>query len=232
MERSIFDILDGFMKSGMTPKTVYLYSPAWGGLSLDRLKDDAGRCIVCIDGLMKRRRFYQDGSISIGGECVLFPGRQMREWSKFWPADIGEAHEGDLIRLESHGGYKVVEVTAVDDGRVDWEDEGERGTVHCDEVCKAGADDRRAWDEAHPEPVPAEFQETEKPGHGWDWEPKPFERVLVRDLDCEPWCGDLFMHMRAGTLFQCISGAYRQCLPWRRETEHLMGRTGTFDLDD
>jgi hypothetical protein len=51
---------------------------------------------------------------------------------------------------------------------------------------------------------------------------KPFDKVLVRDICSGNWCADIFSHLDDDT-FNCIGGTWRQCIPYNKETEHLVG---------
>lgn len=51
---------------------------------------------------------------------------------------------------------------------------------------------------------------------------KPFDKVLVRDICSGNWCADIFSHLDDDT-FNCIGGTWRQCVPYNKETEHLVG---------
>lgn len=51
---------------------------------------------------------------------------------------------------------------------------------------------------------------------------KPFDKVLVRDICSGNWCADIFSHIDDDT-FNCIGGTWRQCIPYNKETQHLVG---------
>ena len=46
---------------------------------------------------------------------------------------------------------------------------------------------------------------------------KPFDKVLVRDVDDDEWRPDIFSHMSPGCeqAFQCIWEGWRQCIPYK-----------------
>lgn len=55
---------------------------------------------------------------------------------------------------------------------------------------------------------------------------KPFDRVLVRDIDSESWMVQLFSHIiedEAGYPYLCINNPYKYCIPYNEETKHLVG---------
>lgn len=84
------------------------------------------------------------------------------------------------------------------------------------------------------------FDALEKKGKAWDaekkqimdlkslWNPKPFDKVLVRDDNDTPWKVGLFSHID-NKLFQCVGSIYRQCIPYEGN-EHLLGTTK--DVED
>ena len=52
---------------------------------------------------------------------------------------------------------------------------------------------------------------------------KPFDKVLVREMDDDEWRPDIFSHMAPGCeqAFQCIGEGWRQCIPYKGN-EHLV----------
>jgi len=53
---------------------------------------------------------------------------------------------------------------------------------------------------------------------------QPFEKVLVRDYDCDEWGIDIFSNKTDNGQFQCIGNMWRQCVPYE-SNEHLFGTT-------
>ena len=60
------------------PVNTKLYSPTYGDCNLIVPED-----MIITDMLGENRCFYEDGKISKTGECMLFPSKEMRDWSKF-----------------------------------------------------------------------------------------------------------------------------------------------------
>lgn len=55
---------------------------------------------------------------------------------------------------------------------------------------------------------------------------KPFDRVLVRDKDCENWNCGFFSHKDASSAayhYRCIGTPYIYCIPYNEDTKHLVG---------
>lgn len=67
-----------------------------------------------------------------------------------------------------------------------------------------------------------ETNEKEKPEHQF----KPFDKVLVRDLENEEWKADFFSRYYTDYRYdyECVSGAYIQCIPYEGN-EQLLGTT-------
>ena len=69
------------------PKGTKLYSPIFGEVELDKIDIHSGTPIrvLCKYG---KDGFSKDGRIcpAYNGECVLFPSKEQRDWSKFKPS--------------------------------------------------------------------------------------------------------------------------------------------------
>lgn len=73
MELNIAEILKD------KPKGTKLYTPIFGEVKYDSvLLGDIKVLYSCTD-----RHFYIDGKFCMNGECLLFPSKEMRDWSKF-----------------------------------------------------------------------------------------------------------------------------------------------------
>ena len=136
------------------PKGTKLYSPLCGEVVLNNISENCIDYPIAVNRKNGQLTFTRDGRLydeSPDGECVLFPSKDQRDWSKF--------------------------------------------------------------------KVP-----TEK----FDYNTlKPFDKVLVRDGDCEHWRCALFSCMLSnGILCEC---RWRQGIPYNSETEKLMG---TGDMPD
>lgn len=60
------------------PVNTRLYSPIFGNCILGFPKD-----MIIIDKSGETRYFYDDGRFFVTGECLLFPSKEMQDWSKF-----------------------------------------------------------------------------------------------------------------------------------------------------
>lgn len=54
---------------------------------------------------------------------------------------------------------------------------------------------------------------------------KPFDKVLVRDINSQNWGCDLFSNIdnRGSHPYICVSGAYNMVIPYNEDTKHLVG---------
>ena len=135
------------------PEGTKLYSPIFGVVELVNVYNDGDYSIEvrssdnALDGFTKDGRIFAD----YDGECMLFPSKDQRDWSKF------------------------------------------------------------------------EVEKPKKP----KFDPKtlqPFDKVLVRDKDCENWNCGFFSHKDASVYhYRCIGTPYIYCIPYNEETKHLVG---------
>ena len=53
----------------------------------------------------------------------------------------------------------------------------------------------------------------------------PFEQVLVRDSNTQPWKCGIFSHYEKDNhlKYVCVGSRYAQCIPYNEETAHLHG---------
>lgn len=59
---------------------------------------------------------------------------------------------------------------------------------------------------------------------------KPFEQVLVRDADNEPWQCGIYSHYdeTRKSCHICTDTSWTQCIPYNEETMHLVGTCACF----
>lgn len=82
------------------PKGIRLYSPIFGDCSFQRIQNETDEiCVKKHNNLMDI--FSSKGLYNILGECLLFPSKEMRDWSKFaWK-------KGDVL-VSNDGGTEVI----------------------------------------------------------------------------------------------------------------------------
>lgn len=65
------------------PEETKLYTDAFGELSIKNIYIESEPSIILLDEKGYMPYFYSDGKYSLYGEPILFPSKEMRDWSKF-----------------------------------------------------------------------------------------------------------------------------------------------------
>jgi hypothetical protein len=64
------------------PQGIKLYSPIFGDCTFCYVKDESSD--ICVRRPYNEVNYFNfDGVYHTGGECLLFPSNEMRDWSKF-----------------------------------------------------------------------------------------------------------------------------------------------------
>ena len=60
---------------------------------------------------------------------------------------------------------------------------------------------------------------------------KPFEKVLVRDSNKQPWKCGIFSNYTEDEeyKYECVGNVYAQCIPYNENTMHLLGTTEPYE---
>lgn len=87
-----------------THRGTKLYSPAFGEVTFMNVTSDI---INVKDSVKIERTFYSDGKFYVGGECMLFPSRENRDWSKFTTCPF---KDGDIISKTYSDGTKYIAI--------------------------------------------------------------------------------------------------------------------------
>ena len=133
------------------PAGTKLYSPVFGEVEFESINDIIGPIVVTTN-TGNAEYFTADGKMYTyyNGECLLFPSKEQRDWSKFKPSK--------------------------------------------------------------PKFNPNTL--------------KPFDKVLVRDINSEKWKIQLFSHIIKDCFpseYHCIGSCYNFCIPYNDDTKHLVG---------
>ena len=133
------------------PAGTKLYSPVFGEVEFESINDIIGPIVVTTN-TGNAECFTADGKMYTyyNGECLLFPSKEQRDWSKFKPSK--------------------------------------------------------------PKFNPNTL--------------KPFDKVLVRDINSEKWKIQLFSHIIKDCFpseYHCIGSCYNFCIPYNDDTKHLVG---------
>ena len=220
------------------PKGMKLYSPLFGELKFGRLDSTEQHYPILIDADNSRAftfdsngRFY---STYPTAECLLFPSRELRDWTKFFK-------RGDVVYNKDGGLYAIFEGWVNDDytefnTTINYYESiasfGTEEACYTDRFVKA-SDEERAVFIANAEKYyngkynPDTLQvEPVKPTCPF----KPFGKVLARFSKSAGWTVDLFSHYNEGceTPYVCISGPKELCIPYNEHTAHLLGTTDPY----
>lgn len=217
------------------PNGLKLYSLIYGEVKFYKIIDNESYPIAVKNskGIVY---FAEDGRYITAfdtAECLLFPSSKMRDWTKFFK-------RGDVVWSKDNM-YAIFEGWANDDYTkfnsticfyvfdASFDEE-----VVCDTDCfvKAREGERAAFianaerhyngkynpDTLRVEPV--------KPTCPF----KPFDKVLVRDGVDEQWRINIFSHHqeKGGFPYVCMSGVYRDCIPYNEDTAQLLNTTSPY----
>ena len=226
------------------PKGTKLYSTVYGEVEFDEIDINSSHPIV-ISHSGKFERFVKDGRLlyDYNGECVLFPSREQRDWSKF--KSTCEFKDGDILSYQCKGfnnrsiyiyryherfntSYYVALSGDDNEFRIDnkgkWALNGYNDTVRF-----ATEDEKKEL-----------FRAIKDNGYEWNAETKtleklvkpkfdpntlmPFDKVLMRDAEDSYWRCTLYSHKMEGIYkYLSIDVAYRYCIPYNDDTKHLVG---------
>lgn len=215
------------------PEGTKLYSPIFGEVTFKRILSSRNILGEAIDHNGESRtvaftrlgRFYCDFP---SAECVLFPSKDQRDWSKFKIP----TKKGDVIMF--NGMYPCL-VTG---------DYSKDLSMWC---CGLLEDDDFCINIMHPsewnacfytfateEVKDKLFEAMDKAGYTWDGETlkkkepqfKPFEKVLVRDSESDKWRCAFYSHFEPKGIYHYYTtgGVYAMCIPFEGN-EHLVGTT-------
>lgn len=219
------------------PKGTKLYSPICGEVKFNEIDIDNERHPIALISSRGTINFAEDGrfcALYDTAECVLFPSTKMRNWSKFFkPGDVAiELFNGCGVLVEewadeSYTSFKA-SVFQLEKGGFAKRD---KRVISIDGFVKASDEQRDKF-----------IADMEK-YFGGKYNPKtlqvepvkevclfkPFDKVLVRDVDEQTWCANYFSHYKKDPDYPyvCINGSYRYCIPYEGN-EHLLGTTDSY----
>lgn len=230
------------------PKGEKFYSTVLGNVYFERIDEleepnypiRIKTCMGLITGVTKRGLddFFYDG------ECTLFPSKDQRDWSK-WHLPF---KDGDVITC-TNSRCSFVAIFKEMDSDITFRRYvslilGDEQNIHTKEDLADFKNPRFATEEEKEHL----FDVIREKGYKWNQETKtlekihkdrfdiktlkPFDRVLVRDVNNDYWNVNLFGSYFIGwnSPFVCAGKeGYRQCIPYEGN-EHLLGTTN--DCDD
>lgn len=218
------------------PNGLKLYSPIYGEVKFYKIDIDNESYPIAVKNSKGIVYFAEDGRYSTAfdtAECLLFPSSKMRDWTKFFK-------RGDVV-WSNDNMYAIFEGWANDDYTkfnsticIYAFDASFDEEVVCDTDCfvKAREKERATFianaekhyngkynpDTLQVEPVKPKCQF------------KPFDKVLVRDGVDEQWRINIFSHHqeKGGFPYVCMSGVYRDCIPYNEDTAQLLNTTSPY----
>ena len=228
------------------PKGTKLYSSVFGEVELDHIDIRANYPIVIIlKDLDVRECLTTEGTLftEYDGECILFPSREERDWSKFNPKKDGlvstcEFKDGDIVATNSGLQVFILQIPKSDlqgNCHVGYDFETNEFFFSCERFDRLSTEEEKQ----------KLFEAIKKSGYKWNadtksleklvkpkFDPKTlvaFDKVLVRlTKDCI-WNATFFSHYDKEVnwgCYPCVTTScksYDKCIPYNDETKHLLG---------
>ena len=208
------------------PKGTKLYSPIFGEVTLYSVNNRIIDVIATkYNDETTHIEFSRLGRLILGysnAECVLFPSKDQRDWSKFQIP----AKRGDIMMFIDKSAVFMIDT---------------KKDTYTDTIAYAGNNiDFKIGEHIFRSYIPASedmkeelFAAIDEAGYEWDGKTlkkkpqfKPFEKVLIRDSEEEKWRCTLYSHFEPSGIYHhsTNSGAYKMCIPFEGN-EHLVGTT-------
>ena len=213
-----------------------LYTPIWGYVTFDHIDND-GIIFVKINA-EEKRNFYEDGRYSRGGDLMLFPSKEMRDWSKFaWKRGDVLKSDGNMFCFFdkfSDDSYTCFEAKYMRYNRAD-------GVFIAPEVTKESVEDW--YEKVSPEEAREYIKEVEEtfnskfnmetleiiPNKPTEPKFEPYEKVVAR-YNRDAWRPEIFGYAD-GKSYYCIGGWYSEILPYNKDTAKLIGTFNDYKED-
>lgn len=222
------------------PRGTKLYSMIHGKCSFEAVTDEIFKINFCTSkfGLTQSGEctLIKFGNMYDGGECIIFPSKEMRDWSKF------QWEKGDVL-ISNDGGTEVIFDKWYDDTYTSFyckhylNSEDKNKIVYYEEfLCtteRYSLEDKdiaqtyiNTIEKRLDGKLNLETLEIKKP----KCEFKTFDKVLGRNKKDDVWEADLFSHYREESQypFRCIGFSRKYCIPYEGN-EHLLGTTDNFE---
>lgn len=216
------------------PRGTKLYSMIHGKCSSEAVTDEIFKINFCTSkfGLAQSGEctLIKFGNMYDGGECIIFPSKEMRDWSKF------QWEKGDVL-ISNDGGTEVIFDEWYDDTYTSFyckhylNSEDKNKIVYYEEfLCtteRYSLEDKdiaqtyiNTIEKRLDGKLNLETLEIKKP----KCEFKTFDKVLGRNAKDDVWEADLFSHYREESQypFRCIGFSRKYCIPYEGN-EHLLG---------
>ena len=209
------------------PKGTKLYSPIFGEVTLYSVNNRIIDVIATnYSDETTHIEFSRLGRLTLGysnAECVLFPSKDQRDWSKFQIP----AKRGDIMMFIDKSAVFMIDT---------------KKDTYTDTIAYAGNNTGfkisehivRSYIPASEDMKEKLFAAIDKAGYEWDGETlkkkpqfKPFDKVLTRDNELEKWgCTFYSHHIESCGIYHYVttSGIYAMCIPFEGN-ENLVGTT-------
>lgn len=223
------------------PKGTKLYSLMFGECNLDEVRTSGRKVypIILLTSVNTLVGFTKNGHYIDGfedAECSLFPSDRMRSWSKFFK-------RGDIVYNPHSQMYAVFECWANDDytefnTTINYYKDHTFGEEEvCDTECFVKANDeqktlfiaaaeKRYGGRYNPKTLQVDPVKVVESKRSFE----PFQKVLVRDDECDTWKADYFSNYEKGDKtyrYNCVGSFYKSCIPYEGN-EHLLGTDKPF----
>lgn len=220
------------------PVGTKLYSPIFGEIMLDTILSDGA---IGVTNNEEAQYFLSNGKFTHQGECLLFPSKEMRDWSKFaWKKGDVLVEDGadrqiifDRFLNDEYKYFKGKHILDYyDDNNHKYHDECSGFTMNYSledkdaAQCYINTIEERLGGKLNMETL--EIEPT-KPKCDF----KPFDRVVACSNTVGVWSNDIFLYMgrslSGNPLYICIGDNYIECLPYNEETAKLIGTSKTLE---
>ena len=213
-----------------------LYTPIWGYVTFDHIDND-GIIFVKINA-EEKRNFYGDGRYSRGGDLMLFPSKEMHDWTKFsWK-------RGDVLKGKNENEFCIFNKFINDSYNSFYAKYLQFNSVDGPTITPGMEELVEDWyEKASPEEAREYIKEVEETFNGkFDMEnleivpnkptePKfePYEKVVAR-YNRDAWRPEIFGYADDKSYY-CIGGWYSEILPYNKDTAKLIGTFNDYKED-
>lgn len=215
------------------PQGTKLWTPICGEVVLLDIGLSGLYPIVVRDSSLMKYSFTKKGTYyeQKGAEMLLFPSKEMRDWSKVFK-------EGDVLENTSDNVFPryVLFEKFIDDKYTTFE--AITRIIVGSETVKSIIQDTLSYSKVEDEDKALEIKKKilKIVAKKAESSPtlQPFDKVLVRDWNTEFWRPAFFGLKRdkEGGSFTYITscGMSKYCIPYNEETKHLLGTTDPYEL--
>lgn len=173
---------------------------------------------------------FGQNSLYKNSECLLFPSKEQRDWSKFNPSFRLPIYNGNIL-MTLDGSVFITNGIIDENNGIGYYcglDSSNKFKISTMNLCWTNDFYIPATEYARKKL----FNKIKKAGFNWDnsknklrYNFKPFDKVLVRQNENTKWSCDIFSNYLNGTYcYNCIGFAYKYCIPFKGN-EDLLGTT-------